>query len=282
MSIIKEHIISQGHGVLSPSYFCVHSTANIGATAANHVNYWGNNPDIPMAHLVSDWNEAYHTVPYNALVYHVGNGNAYCEGLEICEADNYDDFVKGINIAAQVVRERLDAHRWTTDRLISHNDARVRWGGTDHTDPIPYFTRWGYSWEQFINLVNGTGDTEMISDDDIMKFWTHVLPNGRHARDIISDATSDVIRMHDNGIVGGMWGHKLPNGRVARDIVSDATSDIIRMHDTMLPKIVAQNEALMAAVQALSKSMGADPDKITNAVETAVKEKLESLKITVG
>lgn len=154
MSVIKEAIVRAGHGPLNPTYFCVHSTANPGATAANHVNYWRNN-DVPNAHLVSDWTEAYHTVPYDALCWQVGNGNAYVEGLEICEATNQTDFQNGIELAAQVVRERLDAHGWGIDRLICHDDARQMWGGTDHTDPHPYFSRWGYSWEQFKQLVEG-------------------------------------------------------------------------------------------------------------------------------
>ena len=126
------------------------------------------------------------------------------------------------------------------------------------------------------------GDNDMaLTDEDIMRFWTHKLPNGRAARDIISDATSDVIRMHDTGLVGGQWMHKLPNGRYARDIVSDATSDVIRIHDTMLPELTAQVTALTAAVKALSESMGANPDTIAKTVQDAVKAKLDSLQITV-
>ena len=126
------------------------------------------------------------------------------------------------------------------------------------------------------------GDNDMaLTDEDIMRFWTHKLPNGRPARDIISDATSDVIRMHDTGLVGGQWMHKLPNGRYARDIVSDATSDVIRIHDTMLPALTAQVTALTAAVKALSEAMGANPDTIAKTVQDAVKAKLDSLKITV-
>ena len=44
MSLIETNIVAFGHGSLNPSYFCVHSTANVGATAYNHVDYWRNNP----------------------------------------------------------------------------------------------------------------------------------------------------------------------------------------------------------------------------------------------
>ena len=113
MSVIKERIVNQGHGALTPSYFCVHSTANPGATAANHASLWSR--DYPNAvHLVSDWTEALHCVPYDRLCWQVGNGNRYVEGLEICEATNQADFQRGIEIAAQAVRERLAAHGAST------------------------------------------------------------------------------------------------------------------------------------------------------------------------
>ena len=155
--------------------------------------------------------------------------------------------------------------------------------GTDHYG-CPDKAVNGLNVEYVINKANqllGGTDNMALTDEDIMRFWTHKLPNGRAARDIISDATSDVIRMHDTGLVGGQWMHKLPNGRYARDIVSDATSDVIRIHDTMLPELTAQVTALTAAVKALSESMGANPDTIAKTVQDAVKAKLDSLKITV-
>ena len=155
--------------------------------------------------------------------------------------------------------------------------------GTDHAT-CPDLAPNGLDINYVINKANRIleGADEMaLTDEDIMRFWTHTLPNGRPARDIISDATSDVIRMHDTGLVGGQWMHKLPNGRYARDIVSDATSDVIRIHDTMLPALITQVTALTAAVKALSESIGANPDTIAQTVQNAVKAKLDSLQITV-
>lgn len=126
------------------------------------------------------------------------------------------------------------------------------------------------------------GDNDMaLTDEDIMKIWTHKLPNGSCVRDCLSPAIQDIFTMHDTGMNAGQWLHKLPNGRYARDIVSDATSDVIRIHDTMLPALTAQVTALTAAVKALSEAMGANPDTIAKTVQDAVKAKLDSLKITV-
>lgn len=154
MSIISERIVANGHGKLSASYLVVHSTANPGATAANHASLWGRQPAYAV-HLVSDWKECLHTVPYDRLCWQVGNGNRYVEGIEICEATNRADFDRGIDIAARAVAERLSAHGWSLDRLMTHRDAARKWGGSDHTDPDPYFAKWGYTWEAFRQKVSG-------------------------------------------------------------------------------------------------------------------------------
>ena len=54
MTAIEERIVANGHGALSPSYFCVHTTANTGATAENHASLWSRQPEYAV-HLVSDW-----------------------------------------------------------------------------------------------------------------------------------------------------------------------------------------------------------------------------------
>lgn len=185
-------------------------------------------------------------------------------------------------LCADIARRQGWTHLWH-DGLNGNIWLHREIPGTDHYG-CPDNTINGLNVDYVIDKANQLlgGNEEMaLTDEDIMRFWTHKLPNGRPARDIISDATSDVIRMHDNGMVGGQWMHKLPNGRYARDIVSDATSDVIRMHDTMLPALTAQVTALTAAVKALSESMGANPDTIAQTVQDAVKAKLDSLQITV-
>lgn len=191
-----------------------------------------------------------------------------------------------MNASAQLCADIARRYGWTHlwhDGLNGNIWLHREVPGTDHYG-CPDLAPNGLDVNYVINKANELlkEDKDMaLTDEDIMRFWTHKLPNGRPARDIISDATSDIIRMHDTGLVGGQWMHKLPNGRYARDIVSDATSDVIRIHDTMLPALTAQVTALTAAVKALSESMGANPDTIAKTVQDAVKARLDSLKNTV-
>lgn len=154
--------------------------------------------------------------------------------------------------------------------------------GTDHA-ACPDLAPNGLPFQQVIDKANNLleGKEMALTDEDVTKIWTHKLPNGACVRDCLSPAIQDIFAMHDTGLTNGGWLHKLPNGRPARDIISDATSDVIRMHDTLIPQLTAQITALSAAVDAMAKSLGADPDQIAEAVKKAVTDKLDSLHITI-
>lgn len=166
---IEEKIISNGHGSLpNPQFIVIHETANPGASALNHVNYWRNDPTYAV-HYVMDWSQiAYHCVPDNRLCWQVGGGNDKVIGIELCHATNKADFEKvwaaGIEWAAFMLKKR----NWGVDKLISHDDARRMWGGTDHTDPIGYFKQYGYTWDEFRNEVKKLlvkGELEMTAKE---------------------------------------------------------------------------------------------------------------------
>lgn len=154
--------------------------------------------------------------------------------------------------------------------------------GTDHA-ACPDLAPNGLPFQQVIDKANNLleGKEMALTDEDVTKIWTHKLPNGACVRDCLSPAIQDIFAMHDTGLTNGGWLHKLPNGRPARDIISDATSDVIRMHDTLIPQLTAQITALSAAVDAMAKSLGADPDQIAQAVKKAIADKLDSLHIVI-
>lgn len=254
MVAIQERIVASGHGYFSPTLFCVHSTANKGATAANHVSYWSNNPAYAV-HLVSDWEEAYNTVDYAKMCWQVGNGNRYVEGLEICEATNREDFERGIDIAADVVAQRLRAHGWDTENLVTHAYCTERWGGSDHTDPLPYFKEWGYSWGEFVDLVQSKLNNE--SEDDDMQPW-----------DLLD--TQIAVQTDDGGQENQkVWSVMSWGTRYAKNAWQNTHA------------MKAQLAALSEAVKTLAENMGADPDEIAEKVSAAVQKKLESIDLEV-
>lgn len=196
MDIIKR-IVAPGHGTFAPPnpiYFAVHSTANPGATAANHVTYWSREPNYAV-HFVSDWSEAYQCVELDRVCWQVGNGNRTCIGLEICEPNgyDYDKFIRGLEIARSVILQTLDRYGWTIDGAVrSHKWFTQTYGGSDHTDPIPYFNRYGWNWDMFVNyLKEGDIVTPQDMDEIARKVWERYWgdkPMGAMVRETYDEA----------------------------------------------------------------------------------------------
>lgn len=146
----KERIVSSGHGTLySEQYLVVHETANPGATALNHVNYWKTSPYAVHYVMDLDGGTVYHTMSDDRKAWHIGNGNSKAVGIELCHAKTRADFDRQWTEAVKWCGDYLAKRGWSVDRMISHDEARKKWGGTDHTDPNAYFKQYGRTWAQF-------------------------------------------------------------------------------------------------------------------------------------
>lgn len=149
-----ESIVNNGHGSLNPQYLFIHETANPGAPAINHKMLYSRGYEFAV-HYVSDWTgDVYHCMPDDRLAYAVGNGNPYGVSLEICHATNKDDFAKTWKTAVEFAAYYLKKRGWGIDRMMSHNECRIKWGGTTHTDPDSYFNKYGKSWDDFKKEVS--------------------------------------------------------------------------------------------------------------------------------
>lgn len=163
----RESIVASGHGSLSPSYLVVHETANPGASAANHVSYWSRSPAYAVHYVMElDGSVVYHTMRDDRLAWHVGGGNRMGYGIELAHATDAASFASQFDQAARWCADQLRSRGWGIDRLISHDEARRMWGGTDHTDPNGYFAAYGQSWASFearvagyLNGGSGSGST---------------------------------------------------------------------------------------------------------------------------
>ena len=146
----QEQIVSDGHGANAAQYLVIHETANPGASAYNHTLLWSRDDTYAVHYVMElDGSIVYHTVPDWALCWHVGNGNYSTVGIELAHATNSADFNKQWGEAVKWAGDYLQSRGWGIDRLLSHNDCRYIWGGTDHTDPTGYFAQYGKSWADF-------------------------------------------------------------------------------------------------------------------------------------
>lgn len=159
----KEAICNNGHGYNSAQYLTVHETANPGASARNHYSLYSRGYAYAVQYVMDlDGSPVYHCMEDNRKAWAVGNGNSRCVNIELCHATNREDFDRQWTEAVKWCGDYLHKRGWGIDRLISHNDARMRWGGTDHTDPLSYFASYNRSFTQFkaeVAAYMATGQT---------------------------------------------------------------------------------------------------------------------------
>lgn len=145
-----ESVVAPGHGYLKPYFLVIHETANPGATAVAHVNLWRRSPAYAVHYVMElDGSVVYHTMATDRKAWHVGGGNGLTYGIELAHATSKAQFDAQWAEAVKWAGDQLRSRGWGIERLLSHNDARLRWGGTDHTDPTGYFREYGRSWDEF-------------------------------------------------------------------------------------------------------------------------------------
>lgn len=163
---MEDYVFPQGRGWNWPEYLIIHETANPGATALNHVNYWSSGNQGGEAHYVTDWTGiVYHTTPDDRATWNVGgNANSWTVGIELCHATNQADFEKVWRTGVEFAVWYLNSQGWGIDRMMSHYQANQTWATySDHSDPIGYFEEFGKSWEQFVQEVKD----EMEGEQDM-------------------------------------------------------------------------------------------------------------------
>ena len=216
------NILTNGTGWSTDEYLVIHSTDNPGATAANHLSYWRtllSKGDYSMARYVLDWEgTVYQIAPDHSLLWEVGYGNSRVFGIELCEATTAEQFICVWNAAVEWAAKTLKAKGMGIDRLISHDDARRIWGGTSHTDPIPYFTRFGKTWAQFVEAVKSqlTGTPkqqpgEKVNDNGLLYRahvgglgWLDWVGDGQWAGTRGFSTRLEAIEVDTSGVTGAL------------------------------------------------------------------------------
>lgn len=139
-------------------YICWHNTANT-APPINEANYARNRTDGTSSHFYCDPNVVLQSLDTAYGANHVGSaaGNRHAVAIEVTGNNSYsaDYWRRCIDRIAPVVAQAMRHHgipnRWATlDEMragtgpgghITHDMARLAWGGTNHTDPGPNFPK---------------------------------------------------------------------------------------------------------------------------------------------
>ncbi|HCD07770.1 MAG TPA: N-acetylmuramoyl-L-alanine amidase [Lactobacillus sp.] len=147
------------NGVGKPEGVVIHETATPGATAQNEATYfnreWSN--IYTYVHAFVDDTEILNIKNTDYTVWGAGpTANAKYVQVELCEVSSTDAFARSVANQAYYTASKLVQYNLPFTpgiTVLSHNDVSKKWGETTHTDPVGYFAKWGYSMDQFYDLV---------------------------------------------------------------------------------------------------------------------------------
>lgn len=168
----------------------IHETANSNSKIDEEINYMYNNYESAFVHAYAGSSKIVQTASSDYLAWGAGaKANPYFYQIELAQSSTFDQFAKSVNNQAYLTAKMLDQNGLKpsladnnegTGTVISHNAISQYYGGTDHTDPINYFSQWGYDMNQFYSLVQQhynqlnessdtiTGDTHTVVSGDTL------------------------------------------------------------------------------------------------------------------
>ena len=141
----------------------IHETANPNSTLQGETNFMYNNYYNAFVHAFVDGKEIRQTAPADYLAWGAGaNANPYFYQIELVRAHSVDEFARSVNNDAYLtaymlkrngLKPTLADNNRGSGTVISHNAISRYYGGSDHTDPVSYFSAWNYDMNQFFQLV---------------------------------------------------------------------------------------------------------------------------------
>lgn len=137
---------------LNPVGAVLHETATPGASAEDEFRFFSTGERGASAHGFVDRYGYIQTIPYTEVAWHAGpTANRKYIGIELCHAESKDEFDKIWNNAVEVFAGIFGYFGWevSEETLPTHRDVSLKWGETDHTDPIGYFRKFGKTAEDF-------------------------------------------------------------------------------------------------------------------------------------
>jgi N-acetylmuramoyl-L-alanine amidase CwlA len=149
--------------VLKPVGVALHETANAGSPALNHYTYFNSGDRSALAHIFVDWNDENDIIqlaPLNECTWHAKEpANSMFISVEMCrpKTHNVEQFNKVwdkcVWLFADIFINTLKITTVTKDNLMSHDEIRLKWKKTSHTDPTVLLKEYGKTMDDFRNAI---------------------------------------------------------------------------------------------------------------------------------
>lgn len=184
-----------------PEGIVIHETATPNATAHDEAIYFNRewmNIDA-YVHAFVDKNGVIQMMTPNYGTWGAGPvANSRFIQVELCEENNLADFAKGVNNDAVYVAQLLHRYDLVPTNAVhdgqgtiwSHHAVSKFLGGTNHTDPDGYFAKWGYSMDDFCDLVKYYYDQQPANTPVAPAATTPTQPT-------LPDPVATKVLMHD-------------------------------------------------------------------------------------
>lgn len=148
----------EGKKLDSVSYLIVHTPAVYPAiirALSGSGGGWKKRWDKPgvekLVHGFIDDTGVYEFAPHTMACWHIGDswGNKNCIGYELCELETVEEFQKVWKNAVAHYADLCRQFGLGADRVIGHCEAHAKGFASNHSDPEPYFARFGKTMKDF-------------------------------------------------------------------------------------------------------------------------------------
>ncbi|MDR7239575.1 GW dipeptide domain-containing protein [Neobacillus drentensis] len=159
-SIFTKFTYRNGYGEVEG--VVAHETANNNSSITDEIAYMTKNHRSAFVHAFAD---DLHVIEIHNPNYGAWGAGSYANQrfvhVELVRVKTFEQFARSINNYGNYIASLLydynlpivNAEKTGEGTLWSHSAVTNHLGGTNHGDPIAYFKKWGYSWDQFVQLV---------------------------------------------------------------------------------------------------------------------------------
>ena len=170
----------EGKKLDSVSYLIVHTPAvyptiirALSGSGGGWKKRW-DKPDVEkLVHGFIDDTGVYEFAPPDMACWHIGDswGNKNCIGYELCELETAEEFKKVWENAASHYAALCGKYDLPPERVIGHFEAHEKGFASNHSDPEPYFARFGKTMKDFraevsARLSAGSGASSGAEEGD--------------------------------------------------------------------------------------------------------------------
>lgn len=148
----------EGKKLDSVSYLIVHTPAvypaiirALSGSGGGWKKRW-DKPDVEkLVHGFIDDTGVYEFAPPDMACWHIGDswGNKNCIGYELCELETVEEFQKVWKNAVAHYADLCRRFGLNVDHVIGHCEAHEKGFASNHSDPEPYFARFGKTMKDF-------------------------------------------------------------------------------------------------------------------------------------